>query len=145
MEFTGERILTNQSKLKLTFIQSLKAYVFAQEYCKGKKVLDLGCGEGYGVDYLSKYAKTITGVDYDAESMKAAKKKYKAKNIEFITKDIIHDQLPGGYDTVVSYQTIEHFEDVDAYLDQVDSSLKKGGVFLVSTPNKDVVSYVFNP
>jgi 2-polyprenyl-3-methyl-5-hydroxy-6-metoxy-1,4-benzoquinol methylase len=145
MEFTGERILSNQSKLKLTFIQSLKAYVFAQDHCKDKKVLDLGCGEGYGVSYLSKYSTKITGVDYDADSMKAARRKYKAANTEFITRDIINDKLPTGYDSVVSYQTIEHFEDVDAYLKQVDSSLKKNGVFLVSTPNKDIVSYVFNP
>jgi ubiquinone/menaquinone biosynthesis C-methylase UbiE len=41
-----------------------------------------------------------------------------------------------SFDTVVSFETIEHLTDVAAYLDEVCRVLKPGGSFLVSTPNR---------
>ena len=147
MIFTGERVLPDDPRLRRTYLQSLTAYKFAQKYCKNKKVLDLCCGEGYGSAFLSQKAKEVTALDYNLEAIKSARIKYRHfKNLKFINADFMK-ALPRlkKFDVVVSYQAIEHFEDLNRYLKQVRYLLKKDGIFLVSTPNKSKTFYGFNP
>lgn len=147
MIFTGERVLPDDPKLRRTYLQSLVAYKFAQKYCKGKRVLDLCCGEGYGSSLLSRGSKEVISLDYNFEAIRSAKNKYKSfKNLKFINADFMKT-LPkiDNFDVIVSYQAIEHFEDLNRYLKQVRSLLKKNGLFLVSTPNKSKTFYGFNP
>ena len=88
--WTGERLETNISNE--TMLEHLHRYAIAQELVKGKKVLDIACGEGYGVNLLAKQAGHATGVDNDEETIRKAKKKYKAGNITFKTGSAL--QIP---------------------------------------------------
>ena len=47
----------------------------------------------------------------------------------------------GEFDVVVSFETIEHLDDVEAYLDEMKRILRPGGVFLVSTPDRRLASF----
>lgn len=146
MIFTGERILPDDPRLIRTYLQSLKAYKYAVKFCKGKKVLEVGFGEGYGAYHLSKVAKKVVALDYNEEAVRYARNKYKSAHLVFKKHDFLHS-LPKEkeFDVIVSFQVIEHFEDVESYLSKISKLLKKNGVFLVSTPNKQQVSYGFNP
>jgi len=142
MEFTGERF-TPLSKLindEIGF-EHLHRYYTALELIKGKIVLDVACGEGYGTDILSKNANKIFGVDIDQASIDHAKRTYKSNNIEFICGNADEIPLPDdSVEVVISYETIEHIneESQKKFLSEIKRVLRKGGILIISTPDKTI-------
>ena len=106
---------------------------------KGKIVLDIACGSGYGTDYLAKNgAKEIIGCDIDKNSITKSQFCYQAPNLKFQTADAL--KLPfenGKFDLIVSLETIEHFsaDKQSVLLQEFKRVLKEDGTLIVSTPN----------
>ena len=48
MRFTGERLPEGDPHFQADMARHLAAYLVARPYCAGRRVLDAGCGEGYG-------------------------------------------------------------------------------------------------
>ena len=126
----------------LLYLRHLKAYDFALKYVKGKSILDVGCGSGYGTALLSNFSPHAIGVDISKEAIRYCKKKYERKNLEFrhVKSSWIRNGLPfeeSSFDVCVSFQVIEHVhaKNVDGYLSAIKKILKEGGLFIVSTPN----------
>jgi 2-polyprenyl-3-methyl-5-hydroxy-6-metoxy-1,4-benzoquinol methylase len=69
---TGERILL-EKETPLMIARHFCAYKFAQAFILGKEVLDIGCGEGYGADFLADFAQEVLGIDYDKVVINYAK------------------------------------------------------------------------
>jgi len=138
---TGERFLP-WSEVDETHFEHIHRYFFAKKFVKGKKVLDLGCGEGYGVNILAKEAKSIVGVEIDKNTIRHAKQKYRSKNIKFIYGTIseIPIQEEHLFDVIVCFETIEHVRAQKNVLKEVKRLLKKNGIFIASTPNKKIYS-----
>lgn len=110
-------------------------YEFAKEYCDGKRILDVACGAGYGSAMLAETASEVLGADLDEGAITFARESYVANNLDFRVIDAQCMQLlDASFDTVVSFETIEHLSDIDAYLQEVARVLVPGGVFVVSTP-----------
>ena len=64
MEFTGERYVPGvHGEIKL---EHLQRYALCRSVIRGRRVLDLACGEGYGSALLAREAKMVVGVDIDA-------------------------------------------------------------------------------
>ena len=136
IENTGERILP-EKETPLFIARHFCAYKFAGGYCAGKKVLDIGTGEGYGAHYLSKISREVIGLDYDAQAVSFAKEKYKAENLQFCQLNIKNLKSIGKlFEVVCCFQVIEHIEDADNFLEQIREILTDSGVFICSTPNK---------
>lgn len=107
----------------------------------GDVVVDAACGLGYGTAVLaacSPGAKFI-GVDIDPESVAYANANFAATNaaISFQAADVTKlSFLPDhSVDTVISFETLEHVTDYDAFLAEVHRVLKPDGRFLGSVPN----------
>jgi len=135
------RILPEGFKSKeeyLLYLRHLFPYDFAKDKLqKSSFVLDVGCGEGYGTDLLSKYVSRIIGIDVDRNIIKHASDKYKSKNCSFKTYDGI--KIPykdNTFNAVVSFQVVEHISDDAGYISEVYRVLKKNGIFIVTTPNR---------
>ena len=75
LKWTGERIIPENGRYM--FERHLIVYKFANDFCKNKKVLDAGCGEGYGSWFLSEDANEVIGIDVSCEAIQHAQKKYK--------------------------------------------------------------------
>ena len=72
MEFTGERYIpTLEGEIKY---EHLHRYALSLELARGKSVLDLASGEGYGSALLAKVAQSVIGVDIDPDAVKYATK-----------------------------------------------------------------------
>lgn len=135
LPWTGERIVT--SIYWELAAEHLSRYAFALEFCKGKKVLDAACGEGYGTAILSEVAAHVTGVDIDRETIEFAGRKYQKENIAFTMSDVC--TLPfsdRSFDVVVSFETLEHVDDHQRLLNEFRRVLAPGGLLFVSTPDK---------
>jgi methylase of polypeptide subunit release factors len=64
-EFTGERVIPGQVETDL-WNEHFSRYAFATLFASGKRVLDLGCGSGYGSAELARTAESVIGVDVSA-------------------------------------------------------------------------------
>jgi len=142
LENSGERFLP-WTEVDDAHYEHVHRYFFASKFVKNKKVLDLACGEGYGVEIISKSAKSVIGIEIDKKTTMHAKKKYRAKNIKFITSSITEIPIPGKhlFDVIVCFEAIEHIKEQKKILQEVKRLIKKNGLFIISTPNKKVYRY----
>jgi SAM-dependent methyltransferase len=102
-------------------------------------VLDVGCGAGYGTDYLaSSGAQQVLGIDISSTAITYAQLHYQRENLTFRVMDGTSlDFADKSLDIVVAFEVIEHLNEQEKFLSEVVRILKHEGLFLVSTPNKD--------
>jgi SAM-dependent methyltransferase len=137
IEFTGERLVPGEVDQDL-LNEHLARYAFAARLARGKRVLDVACGVGYGSAALACVADSVTGVDVSSEAVEAARATYTQPNLTFETAPA--QALPfddASFDLVVAYEVIEHLDDWEKLLAEARRVLAPGGQFVVSTPNKE--------
>ena len=141
LKWTGERYLPGVGDdIEL---EHLHRYMFASEFVKGKSVLDIACGEGYGSFFLSKKASQVTGVDISDNAVCYASKKYVSSNLKFLHGDCKDIPLKdNSVDVVVSFETIEHHDAHEEMLKEIDRVLREDGVLIISSPDKKEYSDV---
>jgi ubiquinone/menaquinone biosynthesis C-methylase UbiE len=139
LDWTGERFLPWIKEATVAY-EHLHRYFWVGHLVKGKRVLDLASGEGYGSALLAEQAGFVCGVEIDPQAVEHAAEKYRRPNLKFLQGNIL--QVPLGedrsFDVAVCFEAIEHVEEHDQLLQEVLRLLKPEGVFVVSTPNKDV-------
>ena len=111
---TGERVVIGDMKKDIVTLQEhITRYNFAMKYCINKKVLDVACGTGYGVNMLAEAATAADGWDVSANAIAFARSKFKhTYEVHDITK-----RLPNiKFDTITSFETIEHVKDPSNFL-----------------------------
>lgn len=102
------------------------------------EVLDLGCGKGELVKFLSSKHKHIklTGIDFS--SIAVAYGKEKCPTATFCAIDALnlsyYSSLNKKYDYVVSFETIEHVDKPYKFISEIKYCLKKNGWLILSTP-----------
>jgi len=149
MKFTGERVVPSEmASYESTYAEHLMRYAWALKYCTGLAVLDAACGTGYGLDILSGVARAVVGFDKDQESLDYAKKQFKfsdrpallmAVDLEKVNFQDFFVQNP--VDAVISFETIEHLENPDFFLENINKILAPGQQFIFSIPNASAVSF----
>lgn len=139
MEFTGERFITNYDSPQINY-EHWHRYLLAASYVKGKTVVDIACGEGYGSHLLAQTAESVVGVDISQETITFARQQYQRKNLTFERGSVTSIPLVGEQqvDVVVSFETIEHVAEAEqqAFLQEIKRLLKPDGLLMISTPNK---------
>jgi 2-polyprenyl-3-methyl-5-hydroxy-6-metoxy-1,4-benzoquinol methylase len=111
----------------------LVVYEWIAEQVRGRRVIDMACGEGYGTAVLARTAASATGVDANPEAHEHARLRYTAANIRF-ARDLV-DRYAEPADAVVFLQTIEHLQEPGRVLEHFRSLVGPGGCVYVSTPN----------
>ena len=136
LEFTGERFIPGARGP--IWIEHWHRYHFAAEWARGKRVLDIACGEGYGTALLARVAREATGVDVAPAAVAHARRAYAGLlNARFIEGSCTAIPLPdGSVDLAVSFETIEHIEAHEAFLGELARVLAPEGVLLLSSPDK---------
>ena len=114
-------------------------YLSALKLCHNKRVLDIACGEGYGSAMLARNeAASVTGVDIDATSIARAEKVYACEGLSFAQADV-RRPLPfenDAFDVVISFETLEHITEQQAFVKELKRVLSPSGVMIISTPDK---------
>lgn len=123
--------------------EHIDRYIFAAKQTRGKSIMDVACGTGYGAHHMAEAgAKRAVGADISIDSVNYARSRYgENKKTSFVCADGI--RLPfmdGSFDVVVSFETIEHLEKYTEFLCDCRRVLKDNGLFICSTPNRKVFS-----
>jgi SAM-dependent methyltransferase len=135
-EFTGERVIPGKVDADL-LNEHVARYAFAARLAKGRRVLDAGCGSGYGAARLAQEAREVLGIDVSQEAVDDATQQYRAANLRFECADCLDIPAPAGtFDLVVAFEIIEHLNDWRKFLEQARRVLAPDGQFVVSTPNR---------
>lgn len=101
---------------------------------KGLKLLDVGCGTGGFLIEAEKLGYKVTGVDFDDEQIKIAKRfglndVYVGDVINFLNVN------QGKYDVITGFEIIEHLDKPREFLRAIHGALKPDGYLCLSTPN----------
>lgn len=111
------------------------------------RVLNIGSSIGWFEKLVEgRVGSDVVGLEYDAAKLQQARKN--APSANFIEGSVL--SMPfgdGAFDTVVMLEVLEHIPintEEDA-LCEIRRVLRKGGRFLFSTPNKNVLSCVLDP
>jgi SAM-dependent methyltransferase len=130
LRLTGERTLPDVPAENYWFRRHLAVYEWIAQRCAGLDVVDMACGEGYGVDVLARRARRVTGVDANPETYEHARLKYTRPGVRFV-RDMI-ERFSEPCDAVLCLQTIEHVQDPEAVLRHFKGMCDTA---YVSTPN----------
>jgi SAM-dependent methyltransferase len=131
VRFTGERLHAGDELFSVDLARHEAAYELARARLGGGRVLDLGCGSGYGTARLAAVHPRVFGLDRippDRANRGAAR---------FVRADL-HGGIPlrpRSFELLVSFQVVEHLVDPGPYLDAIASLLTADGTALITTPN----------
>jgi SAM-dependent methyltransferase len=143
LELTGERTLPGVASENYWFRRHVAAYRYATALVGGR-VVDAGCGEGYGAAILSRRAKQIIALDLDAPTLIHAKRRYLIAS--FVRGDL--ERIPvadASADAIVALQVLEHLSEAESFLRSCARTLRPGGLLVLSTPNAATFPSGINP
>ncbi len=133
LPLTGERTVPGIARENYWFRRHEAAYMWPA--VRGARVLEVGCGEGYGTALLARDATSVLGVDYDALTIAHAARTY--PQASFARANLA--ALPvrsATIDVLATLQVIEHVWHHHEFLAQCHRVLRPGGTLLVTTPNR---------
>lgn len=127
------------------FLNHQKFYNFAAQFAKGSKVVDLGCGSGYGCSILAKHgAQKVAGCDLSEHALEYARSHY-SPPVEF-SRQAVTDlkQYPDdAFDLAVSCEVLEHVKEYsveDLALSEARRVTRPSGLLVIGTPNTEMLS-----
>jgi glycosyltransferase involved in cell wall biosynthesis/2-polyprenyl-3-methyl-5-hydroxy-6-metoxy-1,4-benzoquinol methylase len=126
---------------KLAEYEHIPRYALAAGFTDGRRVLDFGCGTGYGSAMLATAAESVVGVDIDEGALQWARGTHQAPNITFEQRSDLGAGLPpGSFDVITCFEMIEHVtaEVQQQLVTNLARVLTSAGLLLISTPNPAV-------
>jgi hypothetical protein len=126
----------------MTAAEHLARYAVLAPFVRGKRVLDIACGEGYGSWFLKEWgAREVIGVDISTEAIDSARKRFGREGVSFLVGDACraHEFLEhASFDVIVSFETIEHVADPQSFLVGLRSLVTPAAGIFISCPNDHV-------
>ena len=135
LPLTGERTVPGVLEENYWFRRHEIAYLALLEHCAGTRVLEAGCGEGYGARVIADVADRVIALDYDELTSAHVAKAY--PEVDVLRGNLARLPLSSStVDVVVNFQVIEHLWDQPGFLRECLRVLRPGGRLLISTPNR---------
>lgn len=139
LAFTGERLTTSMTGQ--IEIEHLHRYFLARELSRGKDVLEIACGEGYGAALLAQVATSVLAIDVSEQAVAHAQTSYRHPALTFQHGDARRiDAADSSRDVVVSFETLEHFREHEEFYAEIRRIMRPGGILIISTLDRDVYS-----
>lgn len=118
-----------------SFKEHIHRYAFAMPYAYKRDVLDAASKDGFGAQILSWVANSVTLADVSHLWLGKAKNNSYACRASFIHSDFNVGFPEGSWDTIVSFETIEHVDNPEFLIENFAKALRKNGVLVFSVPH----------
>lgn len=139
LPYTGERFMPGCDGPEI-HLEHLHRYALAAAAVRGR-VLDLGCGVGYGSRQLARRARRVVALDHSPAAVGYARSEHGAAAVEHLAADGRALPFPAGsFDWVICFELIEHVSEGEELLAEIRRVLAADGQLLLSTPNRPVYS-----
>lgn len=137
IDWTGERCVPWAPDAQVVY-EHFHRYLWARQFARGRRVLDLASGEGFGAAILAEVADWVVGIDVDEPTVQHSQLNYGGDSLSFLVadaSDLSHFDA-GSFDLVVAFEMIEHVEDQTRVLGEVSRVLVPDGLLVMSTPDR---------
>ena len=139
----AERISIDDENFLNGYSNHIQRYEFASSFCAGKRVLDAGCGTGYGSDYLARIgASSVIAVDISDVALSEARKYYQRDNLKFCKANVERlnesPEIEGAFDVIVNLENLEHLQEPRSFIQEARRLLGESGTLVVSSPNGEL-------
>lgn len=123
---------------------ALQASLYRYDAFAGRRVLDVGCGNGYVLSQYARHHARATGVDLTARGIGLSRQRFRIEGLagEFAQSNA--EALPfrtASFDLVVSVGVLHHTPDTTRAVDEIHRVLKPGGTFLVMLYHRNSLAY----
>lgn len=100
-------------------------------------LLEIGCGKGFFLQKVFNFSKTL-GIDINKDAIETCKNKGLNVSLERI------ESIQQKFDTIVSFEVLEHIPDVKEFIQSVCNLLLPGGTLILAVPNPESYMREFN-
>ena len=99
-----------------------------------RRVLEVGCGDGFLAARLAARVDEVVALDLDAPVLERARARFPDARVDWRLGDLMTWQPDGRpFDAVVSNATLHHLPDIGAALRRMAGFLRPGGVLAIAT------------
>jgi len=134
--FTGEFLVPDEPRFAVDIAQHLVPYLYCAERLGGMRVVEIGCGAGYGAQRLAAAAAQVHAYDRNPNAVAWARQHYRAPNLSYRVEGIDPEAEPAAYDAACNFQVLEHLRRPDPFLRRLRGLLRDGGTLYLTTPNR---------
>jgi SAM-dependent methyltransferase len=143
MTRTGERLMPHEVVTAEDVAMDVRhrfAYALVPRYAaRGARLLDVGCGAGYGAALVEDAVSEYVGVDVAQEAIDYARDRYAGARARFDVYDgVTLPYADASFDVVTSFQVVEHVADVERYVEEIHRVARDGAAILITTPNRSI-------
>jgi len=128
---------------RLAFV--LSRYKFVAKMLGGKKrVLEVGCGDGFASRIVRQEVGHLTALDFDPVFIDDAGKQNTHRwGISFGVHDILQSPVDGSFDAAYSLDVLEHIlpSDEQLYMEHITAAITDHGVMIVGSPSLESQAY----
>jgi GT2 family glycosyltransferase/SAM-dependent methyltransferase/glycosyltransferase involved in cell wall biosynthesis len=137
IDWTGERCVPWMPDIQVLY-EHYHRYLWARSLVAGRRVLDLGSGEGFGAALIARGAQSVLGIDIDERAVKHAELNYASDSLSFAfgSAQALGEVAGGSFDVVVAFEVIEHIAEQEEVLAEVKRVLTPDGMLILSTPDR---------
>lgn len=124
MQYTGQMVVPWRMPEQKAHVMAehVARYAWAMQWIANKRVVDLGCGTGYGALMLSWAAEGVIGIDNHHEAIKTAMADCWGPNLTFVCADLTDCDIPDA-DVYIAFETLEHLDKPEALIERVEGTL----------------------
>jgi 2-polyprenyl-3-methyl-5-hydroxy-6-metoxy-1,4-benzoquinol methylase len=113
---------------------ALRSAFLREHVVPGKRVLDVGCGEGFFAAELAAAGALVLGIDVAEEPLRRARARHPELDLRLIDGDGPWPLEDSAFDVIWAGEVIEHVADTAAWLSELRRVLRSGGSLLLSAP-----------
>ncbi|MFF1823598.1 class I SAM-dependent methyltransferase [Kribbella sp. NPDC058245] len=138
LALTGERTAPGIWHENYWFARHEAAYrwIVAELLPLGGRVLEAGCGEGYGAELLrTSGSEPVFGLDYEELTLEHVRRAY--PQVQVVRGNLVQTPYAdASFGLLTSLQTIEHLWEQPRFITECARILRPGGTAVLSTPNR---------
>lgn len=120
-----------------------RARIISKDIGRNKKILDIGCGDGTIIDYISKNnsPEQIIGIDISEYAVEYVKKRgYDAKVLDVLSKDFEKLLKTNNFDYIIITEVLEHIQDPEKVIENI-KEYNPNAIIFISIPNAGFIMH----